>query len=220
GFWPSRGLSFASTSRRRSGTDSQSPQATSGERLAATAHAQRTRASRAWRSSFIGSPFSRLSRLETAHDRLQQDLEVQHQRPVAKVVEVVIDAAPHLGEVGGLPPAAVDLRESRDAGRGFVAHHVAVDEPSILLVVRDGVGPRADEAHPTLQHVDELRQLVERVAAEKASEGGDARIVPRHLAYRVAVLGDAHRAELVDDDLLAAEPVAPLLEDDGSRSEE
>src|SRR5690606_41749259 len=108
------------------------------------------------------------------------------QRAWAKAVEVQIEAATHPGDIGGLASAAVDLGEPRDARRGFVAHHVAVDEPAILLVVRDGMGPRADPAHPALQHVDELGQLVERVTAKEPPERSDARVVPRHLAYRVA----------------------------------
>ncbi len=75
--------------------------------------------------------------------------------------------------------------------------------------------PRADDAHAPLQHVDELRQLVERRAAQEGTERRDARIAPGGLPDHVAVVHRPHRAELVDDDLLAVQPVAALPEDHG-----
>ena len=76
----------------------------------------------------------------------------------------------HLLDRLGLAAQAVDLRQAGDAGAHLVADHVAVDQLAVHLVVRDGVRARADDAHAPLQHVDELRQLVERGAAQERAE--------------------------------------------------
>ncbi len=79
--------------------------------------------------------------------------------------------------------------------------------------MRDRVRARADDAHAALQHVDELRQLVERGAAQQCADARDALVVRARLGDDRAVLGHRHRAELVDDDLLAVLAVAALPED-------
>src|SRR5205807_10642438 len=135
------------------------------------------------------------------------DVQVQTQRPVAQVIQVVVDARLHLLDGFGLAPQAVDLRPSGDAGLDLVALHVALDELAVHLVARDRVGARADYAHAALQYVDELRQLVERGAAHEGAERGDARIDAADLVDLLAVLSDAQGAELVDDDLFAVDAV-------------
>ncbi len=55
-------------------------------------------------------------------------------------------------------------------GLHLVPDHVAVDQLAVQLVVRHRVRPRPDHAHAPLQHVDELRQLVERGAAQERAE--------------------------------------------------
>ena len=143
-------------------------------------------------------------------------MQVEPQRPVAQVIEVVVDARLHLVERAGLAAVAVDLRPAGDAGLDLVADHVALDQVAVDFVVRHGMRARADDAHAPLQHVDELGQLIERGPAQEGADAGDAGIALARLADRLAVLAHAHRAELVDEDLLAVEAVAALLEDDGA----
>src|SRR5690606_35626221 len=92
-----------------------------------------------------------------------------------------------------------------------------LDEPAILLVVRNGMWTWADETHVPLDDVEELRQLVERVPPQEPAEARHAIVVAGRLAYEGAVVRRAHRAELVDGDLAAVEPVTALLEDDRAR---
>ena len=79
--------------------------------------------------------------------------------------------------------------------------------------------PRADEAHRTPKHVEQLRQLIEAVAPEKSANRGDPGIV-RHLEYRathisfiaanspLALLGiGAHRAKLKHRERPTVEPL-------------
>src|SRR5690606_38425828 len=113
----------------------------------------------------------------------------------------------HFLETLGLAAKTVDLRPPRDPGTHFVTEHVAVDELAILLIVRDRVRPRADEAHAPEQHVEQLRQLIERCLPQEAPERRDARIVAPRLRNAV-VLADRHRSELVDENPLAIESIA------------
>src|SRR6185295_3199975 len=145
---------------------------------------------------------------------LEDDLQVERERPAAQVGEVALDAPLHLLDRVGLAAKAAHLREAGDAGPHLVADHVAADQLAIELVMGDGVRPRADHAHAPLQHVDELRQLVERAAAQEGAEARDAAVVARRLAHHVTVLGDGHGAELVDHDLAAVDAVAALPEQD------
>ncbi len=93
-----------------------------------------------------------------------------------------------------------------------MAHHVTLDQLAVDLVVSDRVRAGADDAHASLQGIDELRQFVERSPAQEGAEAGDAPVVAGRLCDVMAVLADGHRAELVDDDLLAVQSVAPLAE--------
>src|SRR5882672_3716695 len=162
-----------------------------GERLATAA---RMRASAPARSTAsIGSPSRQCtSRLKSGANGavsmrivapqddphgLRDDPEVEAERPVSQIVEIEIDAAPHLVERIGVAAEAVHLREARDAGPHLVPLHVALDQPAVHLVMRHRVRPRADDAHAALEDVHELRQLVERGAAHEGTERGHARIV-------------------------------------------
>lgn len=146
--------------------------------------------------------------------RLADDHQIEHQRPVAYVVDVVLDAGTHLVEGFGFAAQAVDLGPAGDAGFDLVPQHVALDEFAVLLVVRDRMGTRADDAHAALQDVDELGQLVERGFADERAERGNAAIATARLPDAVAVLANPHGAEFVDHDFLPVEPVATLLEND------
>jgi hypothetical protein len=74
---------------------------------------------------------------------------------------------------------AVHLGPAGDARLDLVPDHVGLDDLPVLLVVRDRVRARPDDAHAALQDVEELRQLVERVAAQEGAEGRHPRIVAR-----------------------------------------
>ena len=90
------------------------------------------------------------------------------------------------------------------------------------------MGSRPDDAHPALQHIDELGQFVERGAPQEGAERRDPAVVGGRLADLVTILGDRHAAEFVDDDFLPVEAVAALpenhragrLEADGQRDAE
>src|ERR1700741_5162354 len=81
--------------------------------------------------------------LEDDPGGLRDDAEVQAQRPVAQIVEVVVDARLHSLDRLRLAAQAVDLRPAGEPRAHLVALHVALDELAVELVVRDRVRPRA-----------------------------------------------------------------------------
>ena len=99
-------------------------------------------------------------------DRHHEDLQVERRRPVLDVVVVPLDA---VGE-RGLAAQAADLRPAGDAGLDAmavgVARQVAPEQRRELGALR----ARADQAHLAAEHVDELRQLVQRRAAQEAPD--------------------------------------------------
>src|SRR5262249_22586455 len=99
---------------------------------------------------------------EYAHERQRDDLEVEAQRPVLDVVEVVLDAAIERR----VPAESVDLRPAGHAGLHVMTQHVARDLRAELIDVLRTFGPWADETHVADEHVPQLRQLVEREPAQ------------------------------------------------------
>ena len=109
----------------------------------------------------IGAP-----RREHGRDRLEQDRQVEPDRPALEVEEV----EPHevveveLGAAGDLPQAG-------HAGQ----HEVALLVPVLELVevaLGQRRGPTSDIS--PAQHVEQLRQLVERVAAQEAPDAASS----------------------------------------------
>ena len=77
------------------------------------------------------------------------------------------------------------------------------------------LGPRADHAHASQEHVPELRQLVEVRLAKPAADRRDAAVAGLRPAGPGDALGVlAHRADLVDDERHAA-PAETHLRIDG-----
>src|SRR5277367_5006189 len=118
----------------------------------------------------------------------------------------------HLVERRGFAAQSIDLRPAGDAGTYLVPNHVAVDELSVFLVVSNRMRPRSHETHLALEHIEYLRQLIERGAPQECTQRRDPRILPGGLSDHRAILADRHGAELVDQDLLAIQTIAALFE--------
>ena len=71
---------------------------------------------------------------------------------------------------------------------------------------RHGVRTRPHNAHAPLQHIDELRQFIQRGLANERAKRRDAWIAFGGLLDHCAIVLSSHRAELVDDDLFAIQP--------------
>ena len=148
-------------------------------------------------------------------DRHKDDADVEQQRPVLQIPDVAPHAALHLAQFVGFAAVARHLGPACDAGFYPVAHHVLADEFRILLRVLKHVRPRADDGHFALEHVDELRQLVDARLAQEVAEPGFAGVVLGRLEP-VGVGIDPHRAELDALEYLAVFAVALLPEEDGT----
>src|SRR5437879_4678808 len=66
--------------------------------------------------------------LENDPYRFRDDVQVQAQRPVAQVVQVVIDARLHLFQRLGFAALAVDLGPAGDSRLDLVPLHVSLDQ--------------------------------------------------------------------------------------------
>src|SRR4051794_6522214 len=144
-------------------------------------------------------------------DGAAHDLQVEGERPVVDVIEVVLDAAAH-GVLGvGRSAQAVDLRPPGDARLDVVAAGIEPDAPLEGLIVRHRVRPRTDERHVAEEHVQELRQLVDVPAPQKAADQRHAIVASARLA-EIAVVVDPHGAEFIDPERLLVEAVALLAE--------
>src|SRR6185437_12664432 len=154
--------------------------------------------------------------LEDYQYGFQDNVQVEPQRPIAQVIEIVVDPGLHLVEGAGLAAVAIDLGPAGDSGLDLVSNHITFYEVAVDFVVRHGMRAGADDAHAPLQHIDELGQLIERVPAQEGADAGNTGIALVRLADGVAIFAHAHRTEFIDEDLLAVEAVAALLENDGA----
>src|SRR4051795_11213137 len=155
---------------------------------------------------------------EHGPERHQQDLDVEPERPVLDVVVVPLDAVAERG----LAAQAVNLGPAGDPGLDAVAVAVAVD----VVLEQPGevrtLGTWADQAHVALEHVQQLRQRVERGAAQEGAEARAAVValnpagggVRRQVRHRERLGRGAHGAELAHLELTAVEAVARLAEED------
>ena len=145
-----------------------------------------------------GTVLSRIARSRPDRPALQVEEVEPHE-----VVEVELRAARHLPQAG-------------DPGQ----HEVALLVPLLELVeVALRERPRADQRHLAGDHVEQLRQLVERVAAQEAADARQPRVVA-DLEQRAGGLVDrlevglhlvgvaAHGPELQARERLAADPRA------------
>src|SRR5579859_1758657 len=151
--------------------------------------------------------------------RLGEDRDVEPDRPVLQVVEV----EPHEIVEAELDSAR-DLPQPGHAGK----HAVALTMPVLELdVVAQRQRPRTHERHLSAEHVQNLRQLVDRVAPQDTTDTGHSRVVldleqrPRCLVRRfeprlARSRIDVHRAELEHPELALAESDTAVSIEDGA----
>src|SRR5262249_7837997 len=150
--------------------------------------------------------------------RARQNPEVEHQAPAIDVFQ--IEADPLIEFVDAVP--AADLPQTGDAG--LHAQLALVPERVAIELAAEG-RPRSHQAHVALEHAPQLRQLVEAVLAQDATERRDARIVSDleygalHLVLRLELhlpplcVSD-HRGELVAGERVAVQADhAPRVQD-------
>src|SRR5688572_17463036 len=157
----------------------------------------------------------RLAIVQYPDDGLHQDPKIEGRRPVAQVFEVIFDPAMHIFELARFAAATIHLRESSDSRWHLVADHIALDQPAILLIMRDRMRSWTDQAHVAPDHVDELWQLVNGVAAQPTADWSDPFVALGRLLNDGPVFRDGHGPELEHIDDLSIQAIAPLAEDCG-----
>src|SRR5690606_7313040 len=102
---------------------------------------------------------------------LEYDQDIQPQRKVLDVIEIVLDLDTCLVGIAGI--ALHHLGPARDARPHDVAINVERNLGVELVHEYPLLGARADQAHVTLQHVPELGQLVQPRLADKGTHPRD-----------------------------------------------
>src|SRR5215203_5721909 len=151
--------------------------------------------------------------VESSDDGQPHDLDVEADRPVFDVVEIVLDA---LFERRVAAPA-VHLRPPGDPRFDLVAEHVLRDAVLELLDEIGPLRPWTDQRHVAAKHVPELRELVEIELPQPPPDRRASRIIVSRPHRAGVVFGPrVHRAELVDVEGLAVEPHALLGIENGA----
>lgn len=77
------------------------------------------------------------------------------------IPEVELDTLCHVLDVWRSATASMDLRPTCDARLHVMPERIVGDELPILVIVRHGMRSRADHRHVPLDHVEQLRQLID-----------------------------------------------------------
>src|SRR5690625_3858398 len=119
------------------------------------------------------------------HDeaRHHENADVEQQRPVLGVIDVVLDASSDLVDRVGLSTEAMDLSPAGNARLDLVAREIATDLFREFLVMAERMRPWSDQRHAPLQHVEKLRQLIDRGPPDETANTGHARILSRCLLH-------------------------------------
>lgn len=139
----------------------------------------------------------------------EEDFDIEPGGELAGVSQVPRDALAE-GEV----VAPVHLREAGDAGADAHAQAAGGGFEGGHLLRHPGAG--ADEAHIADEHVDKLRQLIQRGGAQEFAYPGGAFFIRQELAFRIRGVGhgaefdDVERQALATDTFLQEEGIAAL----------
>src|SRR5690606_28223402 len=106
-------------------------------------------------------------------DRVEKDEEIQEQRVVLDVVEVVLQLGACILDRRAIRIA--HLRPAGDTRLHAVAYVVVGNVLDQVAHEERALGARADETQVAAQDVDELRQLVDSRAPQEPAYRGDAR---------------------------------------------
>ena len=148
---------------------------------------------------------------------LENDLDVEPEGPVLQIPDVALDAFLHLPELLGLTTTACHLGPSGDAGTTEMAHHILIDEGTVLLGVQQHMRTRSYNAHVALQHIEELWELVDIGLAHELPKRELARVVLRGLQH-VGLFVDVHGTELITIEIASVQSGALLHKEKGARA--
>jgi hypothetical protein len=87
------------------------------------------------------------------HGGLRQQPEIERQRPVVDVPNVLLDPPGHVLRLTRLAAQTDDLRGAGQTWLDVIAQSVVGDLPLVNLVMRDGVRPWTDKRHVAAQHI-------------------------------------------------------------------
>ena len=135
------------------------------------------------------------------------------------IPDVILDPLLHLPQLLGLPAETAHLRPAGDTRLDQMAHHILVDQPAVVLRMLKHMRTRPHHRHVTLEHIDELRQLVDARAAQKFAQPRLSGIVFGSLES-IGLSVDTHRAELPAEEILTAVARTHLLEKHRTRRTE
>ena len=145
------------------------------------------------------------------HNRqsLRHDLKVLRGRAFLDVFEVELDLAPDVFDAGVIPE--VDLGQPRNARQHLLPE--ARTPHLVAQTLKDSRLLRTwpHDIHVALQHVEELRQLVDARGTQDSADASNASVVLR-CPLLTGVPSDRHRPKLVDGEYAASEiPCSPTV---------
>ena len=131
---------------------------------------------------------------EAANDRQQQNLDIEDERPMFDVIQVMLNSFIYRG----VAPPAAHLGPAGYASRDLVTQHVPGNSVTELVDVDRSLWSGAHQGHIAPNHIEELRQLVETHRPKKFPHRSNPLIIRTGPAGPLRLGIQLHRAELVD----------------------
>src|SRR6266849_525374 len=160
-----------------------------------------------------GTRYLSTTREENYLDRVQQNQEIEEERKVLDVVQIVLQLLERVVDRGAV--TVLDLGPAGDSRLHREPLHVVRDLPLEFVDELRPLGTRPDEAHVAEQHIEELGELVESYPTEESPHVGHARVAwlgPYRSRGPLRVV--AHGAKLVEDEDAAIQTGAGLAVQD------
>ena len=146
--------------------------------------------------------------LENGFDRTEENHQIQPGAEVAQVIEVVGELEVEILNAAGVGGA--DLGPAAQARTHPMALAVVGDMTLQVMLELGTLRPRSDQAHLTVEHIEQLGQLIEAQAAQPPAHRGDALIAGLGPERRSIGRLHRHRAQLEHRER-PPQPAAALL---------
>src|SRR5262249_20357700 len=119
--------------------------------------------------------------------RADDDFQIEPERPIVDVIQIVLDALSHLVVGVGLAAIAVDLRPAGDARPDVMTPRITRNALLVFAIVRQRVRSWADQRHIASEYIKELGNLVDVPASQPEADPSEPRIIGARLADHRAV---------------------------------
>ena len=131
------------------------------------------------------------------------DRQIQTKRPMLDVKDVRLYTVRQICRVTNFPAQAHNLSQTSDPRLDQMTEMISLHDPGKIGIVFRKMRTRADNAHVSDQHINELRKLIDTGFPHKFTKFKYARILLRRL-LRLTAMSNVHGTEFEEHEMLVS----------------